>query len=58
MKIVLRAALRRFELQPVASEGEPTARRSITFSPARGATVILTARQPAQAPRAAALATA
>jgi cytochrome P450 len=43
MKIVLAAALRRFELQPSGAP-ETTRRRSITFSPARGATVTLQAR--------------
>ncbi len=43
MKIVLAAVLRRFELQPVGPP-ETTRRRSITFSPARGATVTLHAR--------------
>ena len=41
MKIVLRVALRRFELLPARPEAELTARRSITFSPAGGARVIL-----------------
>jgi cytochrome P450 len=40
MKIVLAAALRRFELEPIGAP-ETTRRRSITFSPSRGATVIL-----------------
>jgi cytochrome P450 len=43
MKIVLAAALRRFELRP-AGPPETTRRRSITFSPSRGATVMLRAR--------------
>jgi cytochrome P450 len=43
MKIVLTAALRRFELQP-AGPPETTRRRSITFSPAAGATVRLRTR--------------
>jgi cytochrome P450 len=46
MKIVLRCALRRFELAPVRQAGERTGRRSITFSPAGGATVVLRERQP------------
>jgi cytochrome P450 len=50
MKIVLRAALRRFELAPASPAPELTGRRSITFSPARGATVVLRARREA-APR-------
>jgi cytochrome P450 len=47
MKIVLAATLRRFELGP-AGAPETTRRRSITFSPARGATVILRRRSPAR----------
>jgi len=43
MKIVLAAVLRRFELEP-AGAPETTRRRSITFSPSGGATVILRAR--------------
>ena len=43
MKIVLTAALRRFELRP-AGPPETTRRRSITFSPAGGATVRLRTR--------------
>jgi hypothetical protein len=45
MKIVLRATLERFELSPAADRPERTARRSITFSPAGGATVVLRERQ-------------
>jgi cytochrome P450 len=41
MKIVLRAALSRFELAPVGGRPERVVRRSITFSPSRGATVVL-----------------
>ncbi len=47
MKIVLRAALERYEVRPAIDRLEQTARRSITFSPDRGATVVLAAR-PAQ----------
>jgi cytochrome P450 len=43
MKIVLAAALRRFELRP-AGPPETTRRRSITFSPSHGATVMLRSR--------------
>ena len=43
MKIVLAAALRRFELRP-AGPPETTRRRSITFSPSHGATVMLRPR--------------
>jgi cytochrome P450 len=45
MKIVLGAVLERYEVAPAVSEAEQTARRSITFSPKGGATVILSARQ-------------
>jgi cytochrome P450 len=41
MKIVLRSVLERFELAPDAGKRETTRRRSITFSPSRGATVVL-----------------
>jgi cytochrome P450 len=45
MKIVLRATLERFELSPATDRPERTARRSITFSPSRGATVVLRERR-------------
>jgi cytochrome P450 len=48
MKVVIRAVLRRFELVP-AGAPETTGRRSITFSPSRGATVVLRERVPAAA---------
>ena len=41
MKIVLRAVLTRCSLAPVGERPETTRRRSITFSPAREATVVL-----------------
>jgi cytochrome P450 len=41
MKIVMREVFRRYELEPASDRREQTARRSITFSPTRGATVIL-----------------
>jgi cytochrome P450 len=44
MKIVIRAALKRFELAPAGERPEQTGRRSITFSPAGGASVILRER--------------
>jgi hypothetical protein len=44
MKIVLRAVLSRFEVAPVTPAPEHTGRRSITFSPKGGATVVLRAR--------------
>jgi cytochrome P450 len=47
MKIVLRAALARCELAPAGGRHEQAARRSITFSPAGGATVLLRDRGPA-----------
>jgi cytochrome P450 len=46
MKIVLAAALRRFALEPCDDRPETTRRRSITFSPRRGATIILHTRTP------------
>lgn len=46
MKIVLRAVLTRYVVEPGARSAEPTGRRSITFSPGRGATVILRPRRP------------
>jgi len=45
MKIVLRAVLRRFSLSAPNAKPEQTGRRSITFSPAGRATVILQERQ-------------
>ncbi len=45
MKIVVAAVLRRFAITAERPEFERTARRSITFSPARGASVILRPRQ-------------
>jgi cytochrome P450 len=47
MKIVLRAVLARYELAPAPGRAEQTARRSITFSPSGGATVVLSSRRPA-----------
>ncbi len=41
MKIVLGTAVRRFRIAPAGERREQTARRSITFSPDRGATVVL-----------------
>jgi cytochrome P450 len=46
MKIVIRAAARRFELAPAGDRPEQTGRRSITFSPVGGASVILKERSP------------
>jgi cytochrome P450 len=50
MKIALRAVLERYQLLPAGDQPEPTGRRSITFSPVRGATVILREREPTRAP--------
>ncbi len=44
MKIVLTALLRRFTVEACGARPETTARRSITFSPRGGATVMLRAR--------------
>jgi len=44
MKIVLRATFERFALSPASERSERTARRSITFSPSGGATVVLRER--------------
>jgi cytochrome P450 len=41
MKIVIRAVVERYELRPATDARETTARRSITFSPSGGATVVL-----------------
>jgi cytochrome P450 len=46
MKIVIRAAVTRFELAPAGVRPEQTGRRSITFSPTGGASVILRERSP------------
>ena len=50
MKIVLREALRRYELHPPQGPPEVTRRRGITFSPSHGSRVILR-RRAAAAPR-------
>ncbi len=57
MKLVLRAVLARFTLQPASAEAEKTRRRGITFSPSGGSRVILDSRRP-RAESAAAEATA
>jgi hypothetical protein len=41
MKVVIRSVLKRCELAPAGERPEQTGRRSITFSPDRGATVVL-----------------
>jgi cytochrome P450 len=50
MKIVIRAVVRRFELAPISGRREQTARRSITFSPSGGASLILRKRPRAETP--------
>ena len=45
MKIVLAAVLRRFALMPGVGEPEVTVRRSITFSPSAGCSVVLRERR-------------
>jgi hypothetical protein len=50
MRIVIRAVLQRFTLAPASARRERTRRRSITLSPASGATVVLGAREPAPEP--------
>ncbi len=49
MKVVIRSVLSRWELAPASERTEPTGRRSITFSPAGGATVVLRERARVQA---------
>jgi cytochrome P450 len=56
MKVVLRAALRRYEIRAVSGRPETTRRRSITFSPAGGTTVVLRRRAPVAVPERAAVA--
>jgi cytochrome P450 len=50
MKIVLRAALSAYRIQPASEGAELTRRRSITLSPKRGAPVLLRERNPVRAP--------
>jgi cytochrome P450 len=50
MKIVLAAVLSRFEIEATSPAAERTGRRSITYSPAGGATVVLRRRASRQAP--------
>ena len=47
MKIVLRAVLGRYTLEPAGGLPETTRRRGITYTPSRAATVVLRARAPA-----------
>jgi cytochrome P450 len=57
MKVVLRATLRRYELKAASERPERTRRRSITFSPAGGTTVVLRRRRvPAAVPEPSAVA--
>jgi hypothetical protein len=49
MKIVLSEVLGRYALTAASERPEQTGRRSITFSPGGGATVILHERHPAPA---------
>ena len=49
MKVVIRAVLARCELSPAGGRPETTGRRSITFSPSRGASVVLRDRVAAPA---------
>ncbi len=46
MKLVLREVFDRCELAPASTRAEPTRRRSITISPARGGQVVLHDRRP------------
>jgi hypothetical protein len=50
MKVVMRAALRRYEIRAASDRPETTRRRSITFSPAGGTMVVLRRRVPAALP--------
>jgi cytochrome P450 len=52
MKIAIRAVLERYQVAPANPKAETTRRRSITFSPREGATVVLRERPRAQAPTA------
>jgi cytochrome P450 len=51
MKIVLRTVVARCRIAPASAQPEPTGRRSITFSPKRGARVVLSDRTPARTAR-------
>src|SRR5215218_7300195 len=50
MKIVMRAALSAFRIQPAVDGPELTRRRSITLSPKHGAPTVLRERNPVRAP--------
>jgi cytochrome P450 len=58
MKVVLHAALRRYEISAASDRPETTRRRSITFSPAGQTTVVLRRRAPVAVPQPAAVADA
>lgn len=58
MKVVLRAALSRYEIRAASDRPETTRRRSITFSPAGGTTMVLHRRAPVAVPEPAAVADA
>ena len=58
MKVVLRATLRRYEIRAASDRPETTRRRSITFSPAGGTTVVLRRRAPVAVPEPVAVADA
>jgi cytochrome P450 len=58
MKVVLRAALSRYEITAASARPETTRRRSITFSPAGATMVTLRRRAPVAAPEPAAVADA
>jgi hypothetical protein len=49
MKVVLRAVLRRYALEPGVAGMESAQRRSITVSPREGARVVLTERDRSRA---------
>jgi len=57
MKIVLRTVLSACTLAPASERRETAGRRSITFSPSGGATVVLGDRVPRSAPAPVAVAT-
>jgi cytochrome P450 len=54
--VVLRATLRRFEIEAASDRPETTRRRSITFSPTGGTMVVLRPRVPVAVPEPAAVA--
>jgi cytochrome P450 family 135 len=58
MKVVLRAALSRYEITAASARPETTRRRSITFSPAGATMVTLRRRAPVAAPEPATVADA